>query len=855
MRFPLLRRYRQVIERRSTDCRVVERGPAQLVSGRDRLLQKAHQLLCLLVRQTTQHDPLRGLDRRRYAAQGSPSRTREGQLARPPVPAAFLPLHQPFEDQAVDHPGDGGAVERDQSGKGDLIDPGVGADGGERRILNGREVVTCSSNFGEEHGNRNLLEAARQMPWHFIGRIHRRLQWRVSIGSLTSILIISILINGESAMQFHLNGFEPGDPQISDPAERYPASGMQGSVPKEVDVLIVGTGPAGLTLAAQLAAFPYIKTCIVEQKPGRMLHGQADGIACRTVEMFHAFGFSERILKEACWINETTFWRPDDRQPANIARSGWVQDVEDGLSEFPHVVLNQARVHDFYLDVMRRSPAKLEPYYARRVVAVQPAASGDSDASQRASVALERLDPGHEGEVETIKARYVVGCDGARSTVRTSIGRELHGDSANHAWGVMDVLAATDFPDIRCKCLIQSAHEGNMLIIPREGGYLCRLYVELTKLEIGERVANRNFTVEKLVAKAQRIFTPYKFEAKEVPWWSVYEIGQRLTDKFDDVPEEEVASRLPSVFIAGDACHTHSPKAGQGMNVSMQDAFNLGWKLAAVLQKRCPPSLLHTYSAERRAIAKELIDFDREWSAMLASSPEDGRGPDPEETRSYFVQHGRYTAGTATHYGPSLLTGERTHQHLAKGLVVGKRFHSAPVIRLADAKPVHLGHVAETDGRFRIYAFAGAGDPTASGSDIRRLCEFLAESGQSPVRKYTRQEEDIDAVIDVRAVFQQTHRELAIEAMPALLLPRKGRYGLHDYEKMFCPDMKGGNDIFAMRGIDRDAGCVVVVRPDQYVAQVLPLDGYAQLASYFDGFMLPQMQVEDAPQTAANAAA
>jgi phenol 2-monooxygenase len=89
-------------------------------------------------------------------------------------------------------------------------------------------------------------------------------------------------------------------------------------------------------------------------------------------------------------------------------------------------------------------------------------------------------------------------------------------------------------------------------------------------------------------------------------------------------------------------------------------------------------------------------------------------------------------------------------------------------------------------------------------------------------------------------VFQQAHRELAIEAMPALLLPQKGRYGLRDYEKMFCADIKGGNDVFAMRGIDRQAGCMVVVRPDQYVAHVLPLDGYKQLASFFDGFMLPQ---------------
>ncbi len=634
-------------------------------------------------------------------------------------------------------------------------------------------------------------------------------------------------------MQFHLNGFQPGDPEITDPAERVRSSGAAGAVPDEVDVLIVGCGPAGLTLAAQLAQFPDIKTCIVEQKPDRLLVGQADGIACRTMEMFHAYGFSERVLKEAYWVNETTFWKPDERTPEKITRSGRVQDVEDGLSEFPHVILNQARIHDCFLDVMRKSPAKLEPYYSRRVLDLQV----DPAAHHAVTVRLERVDPANEGKVETIRARYVVGCDGARSTVRKAIGRELHGDSANHAWGVMDVLAVTDFPDIRFKSLIQSAKDGSLLIIPREGGYMVRIYVELAKLDVGERVASRNISAADVIAKAQRILKPHTLEVKEIAWWSVYEIGQRLTDKFDDVPQSAVDTRLPRIFIAGDACHTHSPKAGQGMNVSMQDAFNLGWKLAAVLRKQCAPGLLHSYSAERQAVAKELIDFDREWAGILASAARAG-GADATKTQHYFVRHGRYTAGTATHYSPSILTGAASHQHLAQGLIVGKRFHSAPVIRLADAKPVHLGHAAQADGRFRIYAFSPAEDPAAAGSAIRALCDFLTEAGESPVRRYTPLGTDIDSVIDLRAVFQQDHRELGVAAMPPLLLPRKGRYGLIDYEKMFCPDLKGGHDVFAMRGIDRKVGCMVVVRPDQYVANVLPLDDYAGLASYFDRFML-----------------
>ena len=642
-------------------------------------------------------------------------------------------------------------------------------------------------------------------------------------------------------MQYHFNGFRTGNPEISEPSEQSRTAPATDGLPGEVDVLIIGCGPAGLTLAAQLAAFPDIKTQIIEQKLGPLQLGQADGVACRTMEMFEAFGFSERVLKESYWVNETTFWKPDDANKANIVRHGRIQDVEDGLSEFPHVILNQARVHDFYLDVMQHSPNRLEPHYSRRLQALS-VATGTSD-THPVTVTLERTSPGHEGQTETVKARYVVGCDGARSAVRQSLGRELRGDSASQAWGVMDVLAVTDFPDIRLKALIQSAQEGSILLIPREGGTLFRVYVELDKLNKNERVSNRNITIDRLIAAAQRILHPYTLDVKEVAWWSVYEIGQRLCDKFDDVPEAEVAHRLPHVFIAGDACHTHSPKAGQGMNVSMQDSFNLGWKLASVLQGRCPPSLLHSYSAERQTIAKELIDFDRQWAKMLSApvkSPANPAGAEPGEVQRYFVQHGHYTAGTATKYKPSILTAEPAHQHLAKGFVIGMRFHSAPVIRLADALPMRLGDTAKADGRWRLFVFIDMDDPTAKGSRIRLLCDFLASSARSPVRKFTPEGADIDSVIDVRAVFQQAHRTLDLAAMPPFLLPHKGRYGLCDYEKMFCPDMKGAADIFDMRGIDREQGCLVIVRPDQYVAHVLPIDAHEQLAAFFEAFMLPK---------------
>ncbi|MBH0239960.1 FAD-binding monooxygenase [Methylobrevis albus] len=637
-------------------------------------------------------------------------------------------------------------------------------------------------------------------------------------------------------MQYHLDGFHPGDPETAAPAPGRPLIDKDFAEP--VDVLIVGCGPAGLTLAAMLSAYPEIRTRIVERRPGPLVKGQADGISCRSMEMFNAFGFAEKVIRQGYQVNETTFWKPDAARPEFIARTGRIQDVEDGLSEMPHMILNQARVHDMYLEVMRKSPSRLEPDYALQFVDL----TIDPDAPDHpVTVTLERQDAGHEGETLTVKARYVVGCDGARSGVRKAIGRELVGDAANQAWGVMDVLAVTDFPDVRCKTLIQSASEGNIIIIPREGGYLIRLYVELDKLGSGERVAARNITVEQLIATAQRTFRPYSFDVREVAWWSVYEIGQRLTDKFDDVPDDADPLRLPHVFICGDACHTHSPKAGQGMNVSMGDALNLGWKLVSVLQGRCAPEVLHSYSAERQAVAQDLIDFDREWSRIMSERPKAGTETDGEAPKfqRYFIQHGRYTAGMSVTYQPSALTGAPTWQSLAPGFAIGSRFHSARVVRLADAKPLELGHVVRADTRWRLFVFCPDEDPAAQDAAIARLGRFLGDATDSPLRHHTPAQAAPDAVFDIRAVFQQGTRELSLDKLPAFLKPRKGRLGLTDYEKMFCADRTGGRDIFDLRGIDREKGCIVIVRPDQYVAHVLPIDGYEPLARFFGGFMLP----------------
>jgi phenol 2-monooxygenase (NADPH) len=640
-------------------------------------------------------------------------------------------------------------------------------------------------------------------------------------------------MSGDSSVQFYLDGYRPGDPMIEEP---HPSVAQRpDGLPEEVDVLIVGCGPAGLVLAAQLAAFPDIRTMVIDRRDGPLEVGQADGVACRTVEMFEAFGLADRLIAEGYWVNEVSFWRPDPEDRTRITRTGRIQDVEDGLSEMPHVIVNQARMLAYLREHMERSASRLQPFYGLH--ASELTVDTDSASEHPVTVTLQHLADSQEtGQTSTVRAKYVVGCDGARSGVRTAIGRELVGDPMNQSWGVMDVLAVTDFPDIRLKCAILSANQGNLLIIPREGGYLVRLYIELDQVSDREMLDNRSVTPEKLAAVANRVLHPYTLEVKDVGWWSVYEIGQRLCDKFDDVPTEETGTRVPRVFIAGDACHTHSAKAGQGMNVSMADAWNLGWKLGAVLRGTARPELLDTYSAERQVIAQELIDFDREFARMFSAAPTesgeaDGGGVDPAEFQRYFAAQGRFTAGVATTYVPSVITAETPFQHLAKGFPVGMRFHSAPVIRLADAKPLQLGHVARADGAWRIYVFADR-----DAARFRELCEFLG-SDESPIARHTPAGAEPDAVIDVRAVLQQGHRDVAVDELPSVLLPRKGRFGLIDHEKVFCPDPAAG-DLFDLRGIDRDNGCMVVVRPDQYVAHVLPLDAHDQLADFLAGILV-----------------
>lgn len=634
-------------------------------------------------------------------------------------------------------------------------------------------------------------------------------------------------------MQFHHHGYVSGEPRVQDAA----GTGIQrpAEIPDEMDLLIVGSGPAGMLLAAQLSQFPDVATRIIERRAGRLVLGQADGIQPRSVETFQAFGFAERIIAEAYNIAYMNFWGPDPENPRNIVRISRTEDYALKISEFPHLIVNQARVLDYFAEAAAFGPGRIVPDYGVEFVGLTVHDSADEDNGDYPVEVRVRYVAGERaGEERTVRAKYVAGCDGARSGVREAIGRSHVGDISQHAWGVMDVLVNTDFPDWRTKCAINSA-AGNILHIPREGGYLSRMYIDLGAVAEDDAHRVRQTPIEEIIRRANDILHPYSIDVKQVAWHSVYEVGHRVTDKFDDVDVDQ--SHAPRVFLTGDACHTHSAKAGQGMNVSMQDGFNLGWKLGQVLTGLSPASLLSTYSAERQPVAQQLIDFDREWSSLMARKPEEIT--DPQDLATYYLATAEFPSGFMTRYDPSMIVSDAAYQALAEGFPIGKRFTSAEVVRVCDGNVVHLGHHAKADGRWRIYAFADA--PAAGeASALAFWAEWLA-SPASPVRRFTPAGADVDAVFDVKVVYQQRFEDVDISLVPEVFLPKTGPLGLTDWEKVYAaaPSAWSSVDIFAERDLSRD-GVVVVVRPDQYVAAVLPLQSTEALAAFFAGQMIEQ---------------
>lgn len=327
-------------------------------------------------------------------------------------------------------------------------------------------------------------------------------------------------------------------------------------------------------------------------------------------------------------------------------------------------------------------------------------------------------------------------------------------------------------------------------MIPRENK-LVRLYIQLTTTNVDDGSGGKKFdrstiTPETIIASAQRIMQPYKIEYRYLDWWTAYQIGQRVGNSF---------TSHERVFLAGDSVHTHSPKAGQGMNFSMQDAYNLGWKIASVVKGHAKRSILKTYQSERRRIAQDLIDFDHRFSRLFSGRPAkdvmDEEGISMEVFKDAFEKGNMFASGIAVDYGASIIVAKQgsgkdqgdgtdvlgdeklrvsSSEGLATGLEVGKRMPSFKVLNQADARPWHFQELLKSNGSWRVVVFAGDIREPAQKKRLGTLGDKL--SGEdSFLRWCTPAEARYDSVIELLSCHSAPRHEATIFDFPEVFRP------------------------------------------------------------------------------------
>ncbi|RDX51328.1 hypothetical protein OH76DRAFT_1555070 [Lentinus brumalis] len=582
--------------------------------------------------------------------------------------------------------------------------------------------------------------------------------------------------------------------------------------PKEsfTDVLIIGAGPAGV-MCANALNLAGVKVRIVDKRPLGLAAGQADGCQPRTIEILQSYGLAEALLKRAAHVWKAVFYNPTS--DGGIEKTTQSPTITAKSARYPFgATLHQGGIEDVILESMSKHGLEVERSTIPTSIELSDAADEVKNAgSYTAKVVLEHFDR-EEDKTEIVHAKFILGSD-------------------DSIWGVVDMVPDTDFPDIRCQAFVHS-NAGTLFVIPREND-LIRLYIQQSSTQDiidpqTGRIDKDRTSPGKLIEQGKKIFQPYTIQPKDgnINWWTVYAVGQRVAKQY---------SINDRAFIAGDACHTHSPKAGQGLNASMGDTHNLAWKLAYVLKGWADMSLLKTYECERRKFAQDLIDFDKKWSKLFSGkpySPDNADGVTHEQFLGAFTEFGGFTSGVAIHYDSSAIV-DASYQHLAPHLVVGERVLPQVFIRAADALPVEIHDLLPADTRFKVLVFAGDLAVKEDRSELHKLAEEL-DKPENFVCRFGRGETGRREVFDVLCFSSAKQDKVDYLQFPPFFRPHYSKVLFDD-----C-DLQGrsGGGGYVKYGIDDHAGAIVVVRPDGYVGMVTRLDGVKELNRYFGSFLL-----------------
>ncbi|KAF7591615.1 hypothetical protein BBP40_001315 [Aspergillus hancockii] len=625
----------------------------------------------------------------------------------------------------------------------------------------------------------------------------------------------------------------------------------------QVDVLILGAGPAGLMAAAWMAQTG-IRTLLVEQRPHGTQNGRADGLESRTLEILDSFGLADKIWGEANHTVEIALWSESDA--GVLRREGISANTEPGWSRFYESTLGQGRVEEHLLDFIQSTrhvnirratiPTSLNIDYDAvedhntypiqvQLDEVAPSAfptPADSrpggqpgTPNSESSMTLNSDDSGVGGMGMVVEAKFLLGCDGAHSWLRKQLGVQLEGESSGDHWGVLDIVPITNFPDIRKRFIVKSRF-GTLMMVPRERR-LVRVYVELSPM------ASAHFTEQQtpmtIMNQVSEIMQPYVVKSNHIDWFTTYKVGQRLCPK---------VSFHNRIFLAGDAIHTHSPKAGQGMNVSMQDTYNLGWKLASVIRGVSPPGILETYAQERLPIAQRLLQLDqricrgmcRREGIDLAS-----RGKFAEDHKRAIREENTWASGLTATYQPNRLISQAAEAtgfnstffaskpHLAEAINLGARIPSRLVLRQSDSQAYHLQQIFRSTGQWNLIIFGGNISETEQMARLHRLADTLShpESYFQRLSKASAVKEGLGSV-GTFLLHSADRNSIDIFNLPYIFRPCY-EDGSIDYNRVLVDNESyhhpGGGELYKSFGIDPQ-GCMVLLRPDQHVAFLSSMD-------------------------------
>ncbi|KAF2861830.1 phenol hydroxylase [Piedraia hortae CBS 480.64] len=616
------------------------------------------------------------------------------------------------------------------------------------------------------------------------------------------------------------------------------------------DIVIIGAGPVGLLLSTCLARWGY-KIKHVDMRPVPTVTGRADGIQPRSLDLLRNMGLKRAIMAhDPAKVYEVAFWDPAEGNEG-IHRTGtWASCPKFIDARYPFTtLLHQGLIERVFISDLEKNGVKIQRPW--RITGFN---TDGVDKHYPVEVSLAHVDG---DEQETVRAKYLFSGEGARSFIREQLGIKItHIDPIQHVWGVMDGVVRTDFPDIKTKCTIHS-DAGSIMVIPREAN-MVRLYIQLASSDDKDWNPRKSATTEEVQEAAKRILKPYKIEWDRVEWYSVYPIGQGIADRY---------TLDERVFMGGDCCHTHSPKAGQGMNTAFLDAQNLAWKIHHVESGFADRSILKSYESERKLIAKNLLQFDNQYAKLFSqrqpSAGEIGHANkhaseevDESEFIKVFKASCEFTSGYGVVYDANLFNWSDSHPVQSPLILThptgttqrpGHIMTPATVTRVADANVVHLEQEIPLNGSFRLYIFAGMYDKTKKAvADFARALEkpnsFFNIYRRRPGDYYHERHNPDSLFYSFAIIFNSPRPDVEIRAM----LPRVlSRYFDHVYADDIW-DQRVPNARAAAHtkmGLSEDEGGVVVVRPDGYISCVVKLVGEETvdvLNRYFASFAVQQ---------------